>query len=113
MVLNLDYLQIGKTKVFLRTGQMAELDSRRAGKLNNAAKTIQRKTRTHIARQHFLALHKASVDIQALWRSMPLGIPDNFIAFRCHICICATFYDSHLACTFYFHIPRKTGLQSF
>ncbi|XP_057517618.1 myosin-9-like [Amaranthus tricolor] len=60
--------QIGKTKVFLRTGQMAELDSRRAGKLNNAAKTIQRKTRTHIARQHFLALHKASVDIQALWR---------------------------------------------
>ncbi|KAL0459433.1 UNVERIFIED_CONTAM: Myosin-9 [Sesamum latifolium] len=35
--------QSGKTKVFLRAGQMAELDARRALKLSNAAKTIQRK----------------------------------------------------------------------
>ncbi|XP_057518860.1 myosin-9-like isoform X2 [Amaranthus tricolor] len=60
--------QIGKTKVFLRAGQMAELDSRRAEKLNNAARTIQRKIRTHIARQHFLALRRAAIVIQTLWR---------------------------------------------
>lgn len=60
--------QIGKTKVFLRAGQMAELDARRAEKLSNAARTIQRKTRTYIARQHFLALRKASIVIQTLWR---------------------------------------------
>ncbi|XP_024966855.1 myosin-11-like [Cynara cardunculus var. scolymus] len=60
--------QIGKTKVFLRAGQMAELDGRRAQKLNNAAKKIQRKIRTHIARNRFLALRKASISLQSLCR---------------------------------------------
>ncbi|PKA61180.1 hypothetical protein AXF42_Ash006076 [Apostasia shenzhenica] len=35
--------QIGKMKIFLRAGQMAELDARRAEVLSNAAKTIQRR----------------------------------------------------------------------
>ncbi|KAI3782995.1 hypothetical protein L2E82_13056 [Cichorium intybus] len=60
--------QIGKTKVFLRAGQMAELDGRRAQILNNAAKKIQRKIRTHIARNRFLALRKASISLQSLCR---------------------------------------------
>ncbi|GAB2298327.1 hypothetical protein Dimus_032396 [Dionaea muscipula] len=60
--------QIGKTKVFLRAGQMAELDARRAEKLGNAAKTIQRKIRTHITRQKFLALRKATVVLQTISR---------------------------------------------
>ncbi|KAL3517670.1 hypothetical protein ACH5RR_020259 [Cinchona calisaya] len=66
--LSLAGAQIGKTKVFLRAGQMAELDAQRAQKLNNAAKTVQRKTRTHIARKHFLALQKAAVCIQSICR---------------------------------------------
>ncbi|KAK9684902.1 hypothetical protein RND81_10G241200 [Saponaria officinalis] len=60
--------QIGKSKVFLRAGQMAELDGRRAEKLNNAAKTIQRKIRTHIARRYFLALCNAATIMQTLCR---------------------------------------------
>ncbi|KAL2934752.1 Myosin-11 [Bienertia sinuspersici] len=60
--------QIGKTKVFLRAGQMAELDARRSEKLSNAARTIQRKIRTHISRQHFLAVRKAAIDMQTFWR---------------------------------------------
>ncbi|GER24910.1 myosin-11 [Striga asiatica] len=60
--------QIGKSKVFLRAGQMADLDARRALILSNAAKTIQRKTRTHIARKHFLALQKAAVCMQSTCR---------------------------------------------
>ncbi|PWA97995.1 IQ motif, EF-hand binding site [Artemisia annua] len=60
--------QIGKTKVFLRAGQMAELDARRAQKLNTAAKKIQRKIRTHITRNRFLALRKASISMQSLCR---------------------------------------------
>ncbi|KAK4363628.1 hypothetical protein RND71_018869 [Anisodus tanguticus] len=60
--------QIGKTKVFLRAGQMAELDARRAQKLAHAAKTIQRKVRTHIARKYFLALQKAAICIQSSCR---------------------------------------------
>ena len=61
-------LQIGKTKVFLRAGQMAELDARRAEVLSNAAKTIQRRTRTHIARKQFIALRKATIYVQSRWR---------------------------------------------
>ncbi|KAH9626895.1 hypothetical protein KSS87_002295, partial [Heliosperma pusillum] len=60
--------QIGKTSVFLRAGQMAELDGRRAEILNSAAKTIQRKTRTHITRQHFLALCNAAIIMQTFCR---------------------------------------------
>ncbi|XP_051141893.1 myosin-9-like [Andrographis paniculata] len=62
--------QTGKTKVFLRAGQMAELDARRAQKLSNAAKKIQRKIRTYIARKYFLALQQASISLQAACRGM-------------------------------------------
>jgi len=60
--------QIGKTKVFLRAGQMAELDARRSEVLGNSAKIIQRKVRSYIARKEFLALRNASIHLQALWR---------------------------------------------
>ncbi|CAI0433993.1 unnamed protein product [Linum tenue] len=60
--------QIGKTKVFLRAGQMAELDARRAEVLNNAAKIIQRRVLTHVTRKRFIALRKAVISIQALCR---------------------------------------------
>ncbi|XP_057962768.1 myosin-9 [Malania oleifera] len=60
--------QIGKTKVFLRAGQMAELDARRAEVLSNAAKAIQRRIRTHNARKRFIALRKATICVQSIWR---------------------------------------------
>ncbi|OVA05283.1 IQ motif [Macleaya cordata] len=60
--------QIGKTKIFLRAGQMAELDARRAEVLSNAAKAIQRQIRTHIARKQFIATRKATIYVQSLWR---------------------------------------------
>ncbi|CAL9085043.1 unnamed protein product [Musa textilis] len=60
--------QIGKTKVFLRAGQMAELDSRRAEVLNSAAKSIQNQIRTHILRKRFIALRKSTILVQSLWR---------------------------------------------
>ncbi|KAG9452106.1 hypothetical protein H6P81_005010 [Aristolochia fimbriata] len=66
--MNMKGWQIGKTKVFLRAGQMAELDARRAEVLSNAAKTIQRQIRTHIARKQFIALRKATISVQSLWR---------------------------------------------
>uniref|UniRef100_A0A2P2MP27 Myosin-17-like n=1 Tax=Rhizophora mucronata TaxID=61149 RepID=A0A2P2MP27_RHIMU len=62
--------QIGKTKVFLRAGQMAELDARRAKVLGNAARTIQRQIRTYIARKEFIALCKAAISLQSHLRGV-------------------------------------------
>ncbi|KAK4774724.1 hypothetical protein SAY86_009659 [Trapa natans] len=60
--------QMGKTKVFLRAGQMAELDARRAELLGNAARIIQRQACTYIARREFIAMRKASIKLQTCWR---------------------------------------------
>lgn len=61
-------LQLGKTKVFLRAGHMAELDARRAEVLSSAAKIIQRRRRTHIARRHFIAVKGAAIYLQSFCR---------------------------------------------
>ncbi|CAL4927330.1 unnamed protein product [Urochloa decumbens] len=61
--------QIGKTKVFLRAGQMAELDARRAEVLANAARQIQRRIKTHLMRKEFVNLRKASIQSQKFWRA--------------------------------------------
>ncbi|XP_051143772.1 myosin-12-like isoform X2 [Andrographis paniculata] len=61
--------QMGKSKVFLRAGQMAELDARRAEVLARAAKSIQRQIRTYLARKEFIILRKSSINIQKLWRA--------------------------------------------
>ncbi|XP_072980214.1 myosin-17-like isoform X3 [Typha angustifolia] len=60
--------QIGKTKVFLRAGQMAELDARRTEVLGRAARIVQRQVRTHIARKEFLKLRRLSIVMQSQWR---------------------------------------------
>ena len=65
-------MQLGQTKVFLRAGQMAELDAKRAEMLSNAAKKIQRQVRTFLARRHLIAMRKAAVTIQKYWRGMNL-----------------------------------------
>ncbi|KAL2609153.1 hypothetical protein R1flu_027726 [Riccia fluitans] len=60
--------QVGQTKVFLRAGQMATLDAKRAELLSNAARTIQRQVRTYLARKEFLRKREAAIKIQAAWR---------------------------------------------
>ncbi|XP_057725408.1 myosin-12 isoform X1 [Arachis stenosperma] len=61
--------QMGKTKVFLRAGQMAELDARRAEVLAKAARLIQRQIRTHLTRKEFITLRNATIHIQKIWRA--------------------------------------------
>ncbi|KAE8667505.1 Myosin-11 [Hibiscus syriacus] len=60
--------QVGLTKIFLRAGQMPELDARRAEVLGGAANIIQRRIRTHISRKRFLALQKAAIELQSICR---------------------------------------------
>ncbi|KAH0928335.1 hypothetical protein HID58_014062 [Brassica napus] len=61
--------QIGKSKVFLRAGQMAELDAHRTKVLGEAAKMIQGQVRTRLTRERYVILRRASVNIQANWRA--------------------------------------------
>ncbi|XP_010540938.1 PREDICTED: myosin-14 isoform X2 [Tarenaya hassleriana] len=60
--------QIGKTKVFLRAGQMADLDARRTEVLGRSASIIQRKIRSYLSRKTFTMLRKAATNIQAVCR---------------------------------------------
>ncbi|CAN1799395.1 XI-K [Linum perenne] len=62
--------QIGKTKVFLRAGQMAELDARRAEMLGNAARIIQMEIRTYIARKEFVKLRRSAIHLQSHCRGV-------------------------------------------
>uniref|UniRef100_A0A7N0ZY67 Myosin-12 n=1 Tax=Kalanchoe fedtschenkoi TaxID=63787 RepID=A0A7N0ZY67_KALFE len=62
--------QIGKTKVFLRAGQMAQLDARRTEILANAAKRIQRQIRTYLVRKEFIAMRRAAIHMQKHWRAL-------------------------------------------
>ncbi|XP_062220729.1 myosin-6-like [Phragmites australis] len=60
--------QIGKTKVFLRAGQMAELDARRNEVLGRSASMIQRKVRSFLAQKSFIALRRSALQIQTVCR---------------------------------------------
>ncbi|KAH7690363.1 Myosin ATPase protein [Dioscorea alata] len=65
---DLQGFQIGKTKVFLRAGQMAELDARRSEVLGRSAKIIQRKFRSYLARRSFILQRKSAILLQAICR---------------------------------------------
>lgn len=54
--------------MFLRAGQIGVLDSQRAGVLDSAAKRIQLRMRTFIARKDFTLKRKAAISFQAYCR---------------------------------------------
>lgn len=66
---NLEGYQIGKTKVFLRAGQMAELDAHRSELLGRSASIIQRKVRSHFCRKSFILLRQSAIHIQTSCRA--------------------------------------------
>ncbi|CAI8605283.1 unnamed protein product [Vicia faba] len=61
---NLKDYQIGKTKVFLRAGQMAELDACRAEVLGRSAIIIQKKGRTYICQKQYNLLRFSAIELQ-------------------------------------------------
>lgn len=66
--LKLENFQLGRTKVFLRAGQIGSLDSRRAEVLDSAAKCIQHRFHTFIARRDFVSIRGAAYVLQAYCR---------------------------------------------
>ncbi|KAL5702572.1 Myosin-6 [Ranunculus cassubicifolius] len=66
--MGLEGYQVGKTKVFLRAGQMAELDTRRTDVLGKSACIIQRKIRSYLSRRTFITLRRSAIQMQAACR---------------------------------------------
>lgn len=77
LLLYTSLLQIGKTKVFLRAGQMAELDARRTEVLAYAARRIQRQIRTYLTRKEFITLRRSTINMQKIWRGKILFHQEN------------------------------------
>jgi myosin-5 len=86
--------ELGKTKVFLRAGQMAELDARRAEVLGNAARRIQRQSRTFIACKEFRALRGAAIVLQSNCRGILFrNLLQNFdLLLCCYCCSCPAYW---------------------
>ncbi|PKA62171.1 DNA topoisomerase III [Apostasia shenzhenica] len=66
--LQLKNFQLGKTKVFLRAGQIAVLDARRNEILDKATRLIQCFYRSYVARRRFVMRRRAAVKLQAIFR---------------------------------------------
>ncbi|CAN1131393.1 XI-2 [Linum perenne] len=64
----LEGYQIGKSKIFLRAGQMAELDARRTEVLGRSASIIQRKVRAYLSRRTFILIRRSAIQMQAVCR---------------------------------------------
>ncbi|XP_019455075.1 PREDICTED: myosin-6-like [Lupinus angustifolius] len=67
-IVGLKGYQIGKTKVFLRAGQLAELDTSRSLILGKSAIIIQRKIRSYLTRRSFISARLSAIQIQAVCR---------------------------------------------
>ncbi|KAF3653222.1 Myosin-15 [Capsicum annuum] len=66
--LKLGNYQLGKTKIFLRAGQIGILDSRRAEILDSSVKQIQSRLRTFLARRDFISNRMAAIHLQTFCR---------------------------------------------
>jgi myosin-5 len=65
-----DKYQIGLTKVFLRAGMLAYLESRRLDRLNSLATIIQKNFKRTMGRNRYLRLRKSSIKLQTWWRGI-------------------------------------------
>ncbi|XP_024985246.1 myosin-6-like [Cynara cardunculus var. scolymus] len=64
----LEGYQIGKTKVFLRAGQMAELDAYRTQVLGRSATKVQTKYRSHSTHKKYILLQNSALPLQTICR---------------------------------------------
>lgn len=65
-----DKYQIGLTKVFLRAGMLAYLESRRLDRLNTLATIVQKNFKRTMERNRYLRLRKSTIKIQTWWRGI-------------------------------------------
>ncbi|KAG8772966.1 Myosin type-2 heavy chain 1 [Serendipita sp. 397] len=65
-----DKYQIGLTKIFLRAGMLAYLESRRLDRLNSLATLIQKNFKRTVERRRYLKMRQAAIRLQTWWRGV-------------------------------------------
>ncbi|XP_065861006.1 myosin-11-like isoform X2 [Euphorbia lathyris] len=60
--------KLGKSKIFLRGGAMAELDAHRSRLVRCSATTIQKVMRAFATRKNYMRMQQESIQIQSRWR---------------------------------------------
>lgn len=65
-----DKYQIGLTKIFLRAGMLAYLESKRLDRLNALATIIQKNFKRTMQRRRYLKMRQAATRIQTWWRGI-------------------------------------------
>lgn len=65
-----DKYQIGLTKIFLRAGMLAYLESKRLDRLNALATIIQKNFKRTMQRRKYLRMRESSVRMQTWWRGV-------------------------------------------
>lgn len=81
-------MQIGKTKVFLRAGHMAELDKLRSEILGKSASIIQFKIKSCIVRKKYVSARRASIRIQSFWRGKSVDKEEALLIDTEHHTLC-------------------------
>ncbi|XP_057524862.1 myosin-15 [Amaranthus tricolor] len=66
--LKLENFQLGRSKVFLRAGQIGVLDARRTEVLDSAARHVQGRFKTYIAHRDFISTRAAALFVQTYCR---------------------------------------------
>lgn len=67
--------------MFLRAGQMAELDALRIEVLGRSASIIQRKVRSYLSRKSFIQLRLTAIQIQTMARGIKYKLLKELSAF--------------------------------
>ena len=101
--------QLGRTKVFLRAGQMAQLDKLRTELMGTSATTIQRHVRGLLRRRQYQRVRRATVRLQARAETLESRVIRSYHDMRLqshpHRNVVEPVYSPHLA-TFVIGLAR-------
>lgn len=99
-------MQIGRSKVFLRTGQLAILEGLRGRVLTDAVIRIQCGWRSYIARKNFIRTVQSIVLIQSAWRTFQAVLEANKRRQELSATLIQSYWRTYMAQRHYIELKR-------